>query len=147
MPLVVFAVFGVEKGPEGIALDCIVPGYGSHVREFVAEGYHLGLVRGILQMVYGRLLAALPILIRYFVRFIRNDAGNPLAELLANLFHGNVGVLYGVVQGCRRQKFLVGGHSSHYLYGFHGMDDVGETLAAALRPCVSVYREDYGAVE
>ena len=43
VPLVVLGILGVEEVPQGIALLGIVAGDGPHIREFVAQGYNLGI--------------------------------------------------------------------------------------------------------
>lgn len=43
MPLVVFGVFGMEKVTQSIALQGIVTGDSSHIRELVAESHDLGI--------------------------------------------------------------------------------------------------------
>lgn len=43
VPLVVFGVFGMEKVPQSIALQGIVTGDCSHIRELVAESHDLGI--------------------------------------------------------------------------------------------------------
>jgi hypothetical protein len=40
---VVFEVFGMEKVPQSIALQGIVTGDSSHIRELVAESHDLGI--------------------------------------------------------------------------------------------------------
>ena len=152
VPLVVLGVLGMEEVPELVTLLGIVAGDGPHVRELVAQGHDLGIVRGTGQAVDGGLLAGMSaILLTYTlwhgVTLRGYERGNAFAELGADLFYRHVGVLDGVVQGCGGQQFLVGCHRGHDFNSLHRMDDIGETLATTLSPGMGTDSEHDGAVQ
>ena len=83
----------------------------------------------------------------FVLTFTSHKRCHAVSELGTDLFYRNVSVLYGVVQGCGGQEFLIGCHRSHDFHCLHRMDDIGETLAAALSPGMGADGEHDGAVQ
>jgi hypothetical protein len=142
----------MEEIPELVALFGIVAGDGPHVREFIAQGYYLGVARGTGKTVDGCLLTGSPLFyavpaLMGLIALRSDKRGHTVTELGTYLLYGDVGVLYGVVQGSGGQQFLVVCHRGYDFHGLQGVYDIRKSLAATLCPGMGADGEHDGAVQ
>ena len=81
------------------------------------------------------------------IAFILNKLRYSVAKERAELVNRDIGVLNCVMEGCRRQEFLVGSDGGYNLHRFERMDDVRKAFSPALRVMMCVDRKDDCAVQ